>query len=167
MAPSWTPPANGTICWIEIPVTNAERAKKFYSTVFSWTFLPMPPKCTDTDNPCNATVALFRFPDEKLGQLCGGLSLVSEEVMQRYKQGNGSLDAGDKRGGKGGVTLYYMVGDLAGCMDAIVANGGKKLSDEFPEGDHGRIMYAEDSEGNRLGIYKFVGTGCQECPSSE
>lgn len=51
-------------------------------------------------------------------------------------------------------------------VQAIVANGGKKLSGEYPEGEHGRIMYAEDSEGNRLGIYKLV-MNCSEVCNKE
>ncbi|EFW17284.1 hypothetical protein D8B26_000025 [Coccidioides posadasii str. Silveira] len=163
MAP-WTPPANGSPCWIEIPVTNAERAKNFYSSVFSWTFMAVPEKteaqlAAEEGSPCNETVALFRYPDQSLGNLGGGLSLVSEEVMQRYKQADGSSNF-SKKGGKPGITMYYMVADLDKSMEAIVAHGGKKLSGEYPEGDHGKIMYAEDSEGNVLGIYKFVGAGC-------
>ncbi|KAI1929778.1 hypothetical protein LOZ58_000595 [Ophidiomyces ophidiicola] len=127
--------------------------------------MAMPPKtdaqqAAEKDNPCNKTVALFRFPDEKFSHLGGGLSLVSEEEMQRYKQGDGSEGFSTRKGGNPGITLYYMVDNLDACMKAIVTNGGKQLSGEFPEGDHGKIMYAEDSEGNRLGIYKFVGTGC-------
>lgn len=135
--PAWTPPANGTICWIEIPVTNPERgiplpflqspslirftdistAKKFYSTVFSWTFhAPPPPASTQT--PCNETVALFMFPDGKMGQsLSGGLSLVTEEEMERYKMGDGSSTDASGRGGRTGTTLYYIVEDLPGTMD--------------------------------------------------
>ncbi|EEP81248.1 predicted protein [Uncinocarpus reesii 1704] len=125
--------------------------------------MPVPPRteaqlAAEKGNPCNETVAFFKYPEEKLSQLGGGLSLVSEEAMQRCNHGDGSANSNNLKGVRPGITLFYIVEDLEECMNSIVANGGKKLSGEFPEGAHGKIMYAEDSEGNRLGIYEVIGS---------
>ncbi|PGH14966.1 hypothetical protein AJ80_05729 [Polytolypa hystricis UAMH7299] len=133
MAETWTPPAAGTPVWIQIPATDVQRAKSFYSTTFSWSFKP-----SAAGGP--EKMATFTFPDKGYTSLSGGITQVSPE--------------NHTKGGET-VVVYFYVDDLGSCMDTIVKNGGKKCSDIEPEGEIGSYMIAEDTEGNRLGIWSL------------
>ena len=123
-------------------------ARSFYSAVFNWSFRE------------HDAVTGFAFPEQKLSSLSGG--------FKKYDQVGG---------GGAAPRLFFYVSDLEKSMEvrllplsgrfgedfclvedaylveAIVANGGKKLSDVEPESDFGLMMFAEDTEGNKLGIY--------------
>ncbi|KAL1961431.1 hypothetical protein VTO42DRAFT_159 [Malbranchea cinnamomea] len=128
MSSAWIPPAHGSPCYIEIPALDTDRAQAFYAAVFNWTFKGRKPETGEA--------AGFSFPEPRFSSLTGGITKVDKI-----------------KGGAAAPKLYFYVDDLAKTMDAIVANGGKKLSDVVPESDFGLMMYAEDTEGNELGIY--------------
>ncbi|EEQ35432.1 uncharacterized protein MCYG_08251 [Microsporum canis CBS 113480] len=156
MCDKWTPPSEGTPCWVEIFATDLDRAaawkraasacydmlrllippglhvaEKFYSTVFNWVFRKDGPGRTED-------VALFAFPEKGLQGLGGSISKIKP---------------GEHTTGPKTVKLYLYVNDLEKTMENIIANGGKKCSDAVPEGDHGQIMHFQDTEGNGVGIY--------------
>ncbi|EGD86275.1 hypothetical protein H112_07206 [Trichophyton rubrum D6] len=131
MCDTWTPPSEGTPCWVEIFATDLARAEKFYSTVFNWQFIKDGPGRTED-------VAMFSFPEKGLKGMGGNLSKIKP---------------GEHTTGPKTVKLYLYVEDLEKTMEKIIANGGKKCSDVLPEGDHGQVMHLQDSEGNGIGIY--------------
>jgi len=124
----------GSPCWLDIPAIDVSRAKAFYGTVFNWSFEPHPSGLSEDE------FTIFKFPDAKF-PLFGGI--------KKYDPAN--LTTG---GGIGVVKLFLFVeNDLEGKMDEIVRNGGKKVTEMQPEGDHGFVMDFDDTEGNRFGIY--------------
>ncbi|EEH03283.1 predicted protein [Histoplasma capsulatum G186AR] len=134
MASSWTPPPFGAPCWVNVPVTDMARAKSFYTKVFNWDILPQPANLDEKQ------IVLFSFPksDSSPNAFCGSFERV--EAAAHTKSDNG-------------YKMYFMVEDDQKTAEAIIANGGAKLSDPVPEGDHGFITQCRDSEGNCIGIY--------------
>ncbi|KAK2738535.1 hypothetical protein FQN55_000516 [Onygenales sp. PD_40] len=129
--PGWKPPAFGSPCWLSIPATNVPRAKSFYETVFNWSW-------TTVEKYSEDDFAFFKFPEEAHASIGGSIEKVDAAVHTK---------------GKNGVKLYFIVEDQEKTAEAIVKNGGVKLGEPEPEGDHGFITPFEDSEGNHMGIY--------------
>jgi len=136
MADSWKPPVAGTPCWIKIPATNVARAEAFYSKIFNWTFSPVSGTAAEE-------MRIFGFPDPGLS-IAGSIHRVDKDKHVT---------------GTDAVTLYLIVDDLEETMTDIVKNGGVKRRDAEPEGDHGFIMHADDTEGNHFGIYMMKKPG--------
>ncbi|KIW66258.1 hypothetical protein PV04_08457 [Phialophora macrospora] len=138
MAESWTPPKDGTPCWINVLATDVERAKAFYSTVFNWSFNRT---TTSEGQPLDpAEIAMFEVPGQP--SLNGGITRVSESEWASSH-------------GKGGVVLYLYVDDINPYEKKIVGAGGKKMTEIMPEGDRAVMQHFEDTEGNYLGIYSM------------
>lgn len=116
--------------WVEIPTSDMERAKAFYSTILGveelqqqdmggmlYTFLPMEP-----------------------GDVGG--ALVQHE---NYAPGQGQ-----------GVCVYLVVqGDLNATLERVEAAGGQIVVPKMPLGDVSPGYCAQfiDSEGNRIGLW--------------
>ena len=116
--------------WVEIPTSDMQRAKKFYSAILGveelqeqnmedmlYTFLPMQPG--DTGG------ALVQHPN--------------------YAPGQGQ-----------GVCVYLVVqGDLNATLAKVEAAGGKVVIPKMSLGDMSPGYMAQfiDSEGNRLGLW--------------
>ncbi|KAK2821078.1 hypothetical protein FQN49_007733, partial [Arthroderma sp. PD_2] len=95
MCDKWKAPSEGTPCWVEIFATDLDRAEKFYSTVFNWTFSKEGAERTDD-------VALFRFPDKGMEGLGGNISKIKP---------------GEHTTGPRTVKLYLYVNDLEKTME--------------------------------------------------
>ncbi|PGH29782.1 hypothetical protein GX50_07453 [[Emmonsia] crescens] len=134
MSGEWTPPPFGAPCWVNIPATDVARAKSFYSKVFNWNMVPTPANLSDKD------IAMFSFPGSTThpNALCGSIERVDAAVHTK---------------GANAFKMYFMVEDDEKAAEAIVANGGAKLGERVPEGEHGFITQCSDSEGNGFGIY--------------
>lgn len=119
------------IVWADIPVTDLQRATKFYAHVTGLTVMAMPGS--------NETVALIGGPGEAEGS--GGM-VVSADL---YVGGTPSHD---------GPTVYFgSGGDIDGMAARVVEAGGKILQEKQFMGDMvGWIVFFEDTEGNRIGI---------------
>ncbi|KAK2809039.1 hypothetical protein FQN50_004092 [Emmonsiellopsis sp. PD_5] len=128
---AWKPPAFGSPCWLNIPATNVPRAKSFYQTVFNWSWHP-------TEKISEDDYAFFKFPEPEHVSIGGCIE---------------KIDPATHTTGKNGVKLYFIVEDQEKTAEAIVKNGGVKLGEPEPEGDHGFITQFADSEGNHMGIY--------------
>ncbi|PGG99235.1 hypothetical protein AJ79_08627 [Helicocarpus griseus UAMH5409] len=135
MTDTWTPPAFGAPTWLNIPVTDIDLAKTFYTAVFAWTFPPIPASESATD------YAIFNFPSDS-GQAPTGFMGSFERV-----------DPAKHIRGANAIKPYFIVEEQEKAVEAIIKNGGKVLEGPVPEGDHGFITQCEDSEGNHFGFY--------------
>lgn len=118
---------NHAISWFEIPVSDFQRAKQFYSTIFD-----------------------FDMPEHTMEDQLMGFLLCEEGGIS----GAIILDPDNKPSAKG--TLVYLNGgkDLSTILNRVEAAGGSvympktHLSDEI-----GYIAMFIDSEGNRVGLH--------------
>ena len=113
--------------WFEIPVTDLERAIKFYESVFG--------------------VKLSR---NEMGPLKMAWFTWAEDAMGAA----GSLVKADGYTPSHAGTLVYMtVDDIDKTLAGINANGGKTLLPRTAIGEYGFIAHFQDSEGNRVALH--------------
>ena len=120
------------INWFEIPVTNFERAKKFYSMVIGEQVIdhPMP----------DDTMKYAILPYEMGGASVGG-ALV---------QGEGFTPSAE------GSTIYLNGGeDLKIPLSRVEMAGGTVLMDKTSIGENGFMAQFMDSEGNRVALHSM------------
>lgn len=120
-----------TLCWTDIPVTNLDRAIKFYS-------------------------AVLRQEVRKMSE--GGLEyglLPHEEQNASGCLCVGGDSVGDKnQPSQNGPLIYLSVeGRLAEAVQAVKSNGGKALLEKQQIGPHGFRAIVVDSEGNRIALH--------------
>ena len=120
---------SNVINWFEIPVTDMDRAIKFYSTILDKTiekaqFAPMP----------------YAFLPMVPGEVGGALAQSEDHVP-----------------GTQGVLIYLSGGDdLSGVLSRIEAAGGSILAPKTAiGGDMGYYALFLDSEGNRIGVHSM------------
>ena len=116
-----------TIVWADIPVTDLERARKFYGAVLQAEIATMPGM---------TSVALL--PGEP-GDVSADLALTE-----------------NMKPGTDGTTIYLdSKGDPEGMLERAAAAGGKVLMPVTDMGEMiGFIGFFLDSEGNRIGVHK-------------
>lgn len=122
---------NNIVGWFEIPVSNMERAIKFYETVIGVKL--------DRNQMGPLDMAWFPWVDGGYGS--GGALVYHDEF---YKP---STD---------GVVIYLsaLSGDLANELAKVEAAGGKVLQEKTKISDeHGFMALFLDSEGNRLALH--------------
>ncbi|RVX66538.1 hypothetical protein B0A52_09414 [Exophiala mesophila] len=141
----WTPPKDGTPCWINVLAQDVKRAKTFYSQIFNWSFTRT--ETVEGKKLDENEIAMFEVP----GQPCpgGGITRVDPD------------DWNSTEGKKKGVVLYLYVSDIYAYEQKIVAAGGKKTSEIEPEGSSALMQLFEDTEGNALGVYSMKSTCTQ------
>jgi hypothetical protein len=118
-----TAPANAAV-WFEIPVTDMEKAKAFYSAVTGFALADQ----NDGPNP----MAVFSS--------AGGKAV------------SGHLYPG-KPAEDGGNTIHLSISDrLEDAMKRVTDNGGAVVSPviEIPAG---RFAYCKDPDGNSIGLF--------------
>src|SRR5438045_2288076 len=107
----------------EIPVDDPDRAEKFYTTVFGWSF--------------------DRFPGspQYYGMATTGESEpgINRPLFQR-REGSGT-------------TLTMSVGSIEDATASILAAGGKVLQDKAAVPTMGWFATCEDTEGNTIGLW--------------
>jgi uncharacterized protein len=115
------------IVWSDIPVTDLQRATKFYEHVTGQTVAVM---------PGGMDVAVIGDPTGD------NSALVSADL---YVGGKPSHD---------GPTVYLASGgDIDGMLARVAEAGGKVLQEKQNMGEMvGWIAFFEDTEGNRIGI---------------
>ncbi len=115
------------VVYFEIPVTDINRAIKFYNTVFHFDF--------DKENIDNNEMALFPFSDENSG-ISG--ALAKGEIYKPTKDG---------------VVIYFKTENIDETIKMAISNGGQIL---YPKTDNGIGLVAEfeDTEGNRIALYQ-------------
>lgn len=115
--------------WFEIPVTDFERAKKFYSAIYDY---DMPEQFFGPNR-----MAFFLFDQKKKG--VGGAIVKGENYVP-------SPD---------GARIYLAAGnDLSVVLNRVEANGGKIVFPKVLIGpDLGYMAFINDTEGNMVGLF--------------
>jgi uncharacterized protein len=123
-----------TVVWADIPVTDLDRAMKFYSTVLG---MPM------NRMPGSDEVALPGNPPGE-SEPAPGTMTVSFDL---YVGGKPSVD---------GVTIYLpTMGDMPGMLARVREAGGEILQEPQDMGQMiGTLAFFKDTEGNRIGLHQ-------------
>lgn len=116
------------VVYFEIPVTDLDRAIRFYTAVFNFTF-----EKTRIDHN---EMALFPLSDALPG-ISGGLA--KGEI---YKP---TLD---------GVVIYFHTNSIEQTLQKAIANGGQELYPKTSNGELGFVAEFRDSEGNRIALHQ-------------
>jgi len=114
------------LCHLDIPVENQERAKKFYTDVFGWTFTSWKDYYT-----------LFSSNNKKY-PLAGGI-YTEKETSKRI-----SLP-----------TTYIAVPDINSHLKKIKDNGGEVTKERSPIGEIGFFANWKDTEGNAFSLWEM------------
>jgi hypothetical protein len=116
-----------TVCWVDIPVTDLNRAVKFYSAV-----LGTPVKLESMG------------PGQEFGLLPHADSNVSGCLAPTK----------DNKPSQQGPLVYLSVdGRLDDAIKAVGSGGGKVLQPKHPIGPYGYRAIITDSEGNRIALH--------------
>jgi predicted enzyme related to lactoylglutathione lyase len=116
--------------WFEIPVSDFERAKKFYETMLACELMEMP------------------FPDGRYGMLPADME---NGVGGAIVQGDGFTPS-DK-----GSIIYLNGGDdLSIPLSRIEAAGGKIVLPKTSIGGNGFMAHFIDTEGNRVALHSMA-----------
>lgn len=114
------------VVYFEIPVTNIDRAVKFYYSVFGFEF--------EKDIIDDNEMALFPLKDSNSG-ISG--ALVKGEI---YKPTND------------GILIYFGTENIKQTLDLAIQYSGKILYPVTSIGEWGFVAEFEDSEGNRIAL---------------
>ncbi|HET6990625.1 MAG TPA: VOC family protein [Bacteroidia bacterium] len=117
-----------TLNWFEIPVSDFERAKKFYETIFDIKMQKMD----------FGGFTMGMFPSERgNGKLSG--AIVHGEYYKPSAEG----------------VLVYLNGnpDLAVALGKVVAAGGKIMRPKTQIGEFGYMAVIFDTEGNAVALH--------------
>ena len=118
---------NNPVNWFEIAVTDLDRAKKFYGSVFQTGFQDL-----DMDQ---TKMSMFAMDPEKSG--AGGSLLLADEAKP-------SAD---------GTTIYFQCDDVATEAGRVEENGGQIVFPKMSIGEFGFVAQFIDTEGNRIGLH--------------
>ncbi|MBC7926248.1 MAG: VOC family protein [Bryobacteraceae bacterium] len=118
-------PSNPVV-YFEIPVTDMDRAIRFYEGVFAFQF--------QRETIDGNEMALFPLSGNAQG-ITGALAKGEAYVPTR----NGPI-------------LYFHTGDIDESLKRAHANGGKTLYPKTAIGANGFVAEFEDSEGNRIAL---------------
>ena len=119
------------ISWFEIPVSDIDRAQKFYETIFGVKLIPMDMQA----------VKMRMFPIDNPMEGIGGALVYMPEMYEISS--------------KAGVLIYLNANpDVKIVLDKIEKAGGKVIvpkTEISPE--HGFMGIFIDTEGNRIGLH--------------
>lgn len=120
-----------TLCWTDIPVTNLDRASKFYSAVLG----------KEVRRLSEGRMEYGLLPHEE--QNASGCLVV-----------RGDSGGVDNRPSANGPLIYLSVeGRLDEAVEAARKNGGKVLRARQKIGEHRFRAVIIDSEGNRIALH--------------
>lgn len=119
-----------SVVWFEIPVSNLEKAKAFYSEVTGYAL-------TDQDMGPNRT-AVFGYS--------GSDDMNSSDAV------SGHLYEGKPAAKGTGGTVHLAVGNVDEALARVVPAGGEVVSGVIPIGA-GRFAYCLDPDGNSIGLF--------------
>ena len=123
-------PNENKLNWFEIPVSNMERAKKFYEVLFG----------IDMHENINPSAHMVFFPDNMTGKISG--ALVKSDM---HKPGDG------------GPVIYFNANpDLTNYLIKVEMAGGKIAKPKtHVSQETGSIAFFFDTEGNRIGLHSI------------
>ena len=114
--------------WFEIPVTDMDRAVKFYEAMLGVTLDRM---------TVGTPVAVFPTDDDGVG---GALSLDDREPSEQ-----------------GSMVYLTAPNGIQAALDAVPSAGGEVLLERTEIGnDYGYYAYVRDTEGNKVGLFENV-----------
>ncbi|UUC44835.1 VOC family protein [Flavobacterium cerinum] len=116
------------VVYFEIPVTDLDRAIRFYTAVFDFNF--------EKTNIDHNEMALFPLSDTLPG-ISGGLA--KGEI---YKP---TLN---------GIVIYFHTNSIEQTLQKAIANGGQELYPKTSNGELGFVAEFMDSEGNRIALHQ-------------
>ena len=123
-----------TLCWTDIPVTNLDRAIKFYSAVLGQEVSKM--------SEGGFEYGLLAHKEQNAS---GCLCVSSDSVGSKNQPS------------QTGPLIYLSVeGRLDDAVNAARANGGKVLEEKQQIGPHGVRATIIDSEGNRIALHSSI-----------
>ncbi|MBL8770870.1 MAG: VOC family protein [Phenylobacterium sp.] len=109
-----------------INADDVPRARRFYETVFGWSFAPWgPPDFFSAETPTPG---------------------LRGAVQGRRSVGGQAMP---------GIEVTFGVEDIAAAVAAIEANGGKVLMAPFHIQGVGRLVWFQDTEGNIAGAMQY------------
>jgi len=114
--------------WFEIPVSDMDRAKKFYESVFG------------------AELSLNEMGPNKMAWF--PMEMGAAGAAGTLIQGDGYTPSHD------GTIVYVNVPKIEAGLAKIGKAGGKTLLPRTSIGDHGFIAHFEDCEGNRVALHE-------------
>lgn len=123
---------NNALNWFEIPVSDFDRAKKFYESLFDY---QMP------ENQMGSSRMGFFLYDFKAGKIGGAIV---------YRPGFHIPNSG-------GALVYLNCNpDLQIILDRVEKSGGRQLEPKTPVGEGlGYWALISDSEGNRVALHSM------------
>ena len=113
--------------WFEIPVTDLERATKFYETVTGnkLTYMEMGP----------SKMAMFPMLE---GEANASGALVKDESYVPSQSGS---------------IVYFSVENIEETLSKVESNGGATIMPKMDIGQHGFVAHFKDCEGNRVALH--------------
>ncbi len=124
------PKAYNPVVYFEIPVKDINRAMKFYTSVFNFTF--------ESEIIGKNEMALFPFTEENSG-ISG--ALAKGEIYKPTKDG---------------VVIYFNTENIENTLKLATKNDAQILYPKTSNGDLGFVAEFEDSEGNRIALHQSV-----------
>ena len=122
---SMSPPSN-PIAYVELPVSDMDRATDFYTAIFGFTFKR---------------------------QTIDGYDMALFPAVEGASGATGALVKGDVyRPGKRGAIVYFSVSDIDAVLARAARRGAKILYEKKDVGAFGFVAEIEDSEGNRIAL---------------
>lgn len=118
--------------WIEIPVRDMDRAKRFYQEVFEFPELQV-------HEMGPLTMAWFPWREDSIGApgaLCLG---------ETYEPSHA------------GPLVYLTTPDIDATLARAAENGGEVLVEKMSIGEYGFVGFMQDCEGNRIGLHSREG----------
>jgi predicted enzyme related to lactoylglutathione lyase len=119
------------LCWTDIPVTNLERALKFYSAVLG----------QEVPKMAEGGIEYGLLPHDEQG--ASGCLCVNAD----------SAGLANKPSENGPLIYLSVEGRLDEAVKAVRGNGGKVLEEKQQIGPHGFRAVIVDSEGNRIALH--------------
>lgn len=121
------------VVWFDIPVTDLDRAIRFYSAVLG------------------APVKKQEFP----GMVFGQLPHQESEVSGCLTPGCAGEEQGNRPSANGPLLYLNCQGRLDVAISAAGLNGGKVLQPKHQIGPYGFRAVVLDSEGNRIALHSM------------
>ena len=116
--------------WVEIPVDDMERARRFYEAVFEMTLLRMD----------GTEFEMWSFDSD----------------TSTYGAGGALIHMPGYAAGKPGATVYFACEDCAVQLERAIAAGGRVHKPKTSIGPYGFIALFEDVEGNTIGLHSLA-----------
>jgi len=117
------------VTWFEIPVSDMERAKKFYETI-----LDLEIKVVDFGG---LLMGWFPMGDPLAGGASGSL-IKHPDYVPSYQ----------------GTLVYFGSAEINDVLPKIEKAGGKVLNPKQSIGEYGFVAHFEDTEGNRVALHQ-------------